>query len=127
MGISTRTPTIETPTMSAMDKSIIAGIGQQCIEVMGEEFMTSEVMENDMVSGIEIAPSKSCCDSLSTASTDPLTTDDSGSWSLSSNSLVDARADTSDDSEEDENDQAPFTRTPSFCSSLEGSGHGRVL
>jgi hypothetical protein len=116
MGTSTiGTPTTETPTMTAMDISSVAGKGQQCIEVMGEEFMTSEAMENDMVSGIEIAPSKSCGESVSTASTHPLSTDSSESWSLSSTSLVDARTDTSDDSEEDENDQAPYLRTPLFC------------
>jgi hypothetical protein len=101
--------------MVPMAKSSVAGKGQQCIEIMGEEFMTSEVIENDVVSGIEIAPSKSCGESVSTASTDPLSTDSSGSWSISSNSLVDARTDTSDDSEEDGNDQAPYTRTPLFC------------
>jgi hypothetical protein len=104
-------PTIETPSMVVMDKSYI--------EMMGEEFMTSEVTEDTgMVSGIEIAPSKrSCLESVSTDSTDPLTTGSgsSGSWSVSSNSLVDARTDTSDDSEEDENDQAPDTGTPLFC------------
>jgi hypothetical protein len=119
MGTSTiGRPTIETPTMAAMNKSSVTGKGQQCIEVMGEEFMTSEVMENDMVSGIEIAPSKSCGDSISTASTDPLTTDSSDSWSISSNSLLDAKTDTSDDSEEDEHDhdQAPYARRiPLFC------------
>jgi hypothetical protein len=113
MGKSTiRIATIGTPTMVATDKSSADGKGQQYIEIMGEEFTTSEVMEDDMVSGIEIAPSKSCSESVSTASTDPLTTDSSESWSISSNSL----ADVGTDSEEDENDQAPFTgRTPLFC------------
>jgi hypothetical protein len=107
-----------TSTTGAMDKSSVDRKGQQYIEMMGEEFMTSEVTEDDtgMVSGFEIAPSKmSCLESVSTDSTDPITTDSSDSWSVSSNSLVDARTDTSDDSEEDENDQAPHTGTPLFC------------
>jgi hypothetical protein len=115
MGKTIGTPTIDTPTMMLVAKSSVAGKGQQCIELMGEEFMASEVMENDVVSGIEIAPSKSCGESVSTASTDPLSTDSSESWSLSSGSIVDAKTDTSDDSEEDENDQAQCTRTPLFC------------
>jgi hypothetical protein len=110
MGISTK----GTPTMVAMDRSSVDRKGQQDIEIMGEDFMTSEVMENEMVSGFEIVPSKSGSESVSTASTDPLTTDSSGDWSLSSNSLVDAITDTSDDSEQDENDQAPHTG-PLLC------------
>jgi hypothetical protein len=108
---------MKTPTILPMAKSSVTRKGQQCIDVMGEEFMTSEVMENDVVSGIEIAPSKSCGESVSTASTEPITTDSSESWSISSDSLVDATTNTSDDSEEDENDQAPptRTRTPLFC------------
>lgn len=103
--------------MELMAKSPAVVKSPQYIEIMGEEFKTSEVMEDDIVSGIEITPSKSYGESVSTASTDPLTTDSSGSWSISSNSLVDKRTDTSDDSEEDKNDQAPYspTRTPLFC------------
>jgi hypothetical protein len=120
---TTGTTTIGTTKMWAMATSTDTTKGEDCIEILGDEFVTTEVIEDHLVCGIEILPSKSSGDSVATGPTYPITTDSSGSWSLSSNSLLEIITDISEDIDGNGNDQAqksyslPYaaTQSPLCC------------